>query len=384
MFFSEDDLRPWGDENAKAYMGRTPSLWHSVEVFKKEIGQNFTQGVQGWWFDFSFKWFHDPAWWRLFKRFNELFELSMRVERDTDSDQLILMDQHSYFYTYWNNRLYRNLVHRQMIQEMGRLGATGDQMMHDDIGLPGTLDKKLYIFLNAFHLTDAERRRIEQLKGGGRTLLFFYAQGLVNSDRKPGVSADHVSELTGIRMRSMSDDVVAYATMMPGEHPIQTPFVSGLTFGQHLRRVNIDTVPPGVEISPVIVPDDKEAQVLAWYRWKHDPEPAMAVKDFGDWRSVYCGTLEIPASLLRSVARWAGCHLYLDTDDVVYSSKRWLIVHNCTGPAPKTIRLKRPSAVYNAWTGKRISGKTKEFTVKLKPYETGMYFLGDSMKMKKS
>jgi len=103
------------------------------------------------------------------------------------------------------------------------------------------------------------------------------------------------------------------------------------------------------------------------------------VKDFGDWRSVYIGTIQIPAVLLRSIARWAGCHLYLDTDDVVYSSRRWLVVHNATETGEKTIRLRRPSGVFNAWTGKRLAKRAKEFTVRLKRFETGIYFLGDSM-----
>jgi hypothetical protein len=43
-------------------------------------------------------------------------------------------------------------------------------------------------------------------------------------------------------------------------------------------------------------------------------KPGLAVKNMGTWTSIYCAAPNIPAPVLRGMARFAGVHLYNDTD----------------------------------------------------------------------
>ena len=381
VFFSEDDLRPaWPVRDARAErsvrrLGGT-SLPKSLEIFKREIMQNVVGGVQGWWYDFHYRWYERPAYWRLFERFNELFDLSFRHDRRKHAQIAIVFDEESHRYFAPTNRINRSLYHRQMINEMGRLGASADMIMHDDLGDAKLPEYKLYVFLNCFRLTTRERRAIEKLKRGGRTLLFFYGAGYVNDDRRDALSVANMRGLTGIAFREIDEDRVPLVTMAEGAHPLQRSLSPGAAFGAHWRLIPGHGFPPAYRVSPLFAVDDDEAEVLGYYCYQHDVEPALAVKEFDDWRSIYTGTIQAPASLLRAAARLAGCHLYVDTDDVFYASRKFLVIHESAGPGPRRIELPRAETVWDVFTGKRVCRRARSFDIDLGEHQTRAFFLG--------
>ncbi len=387
VFFSEDDLRPaWPVKDLRAessvrHYGGGISLGESIEVFKKEILQNVVNGVQGWWYDFHFRWYDRPQYWKLFAHLNRIHRLSFEHDRRKASEIAIVFDEESHDYFAPNNRICRNLYHRQMINEMGRLGATADMIMHDDLGHADLPDYKLYVFLNCFRLTTRERRAVEAIKKKGRTLLFFYGAGYINDSRTPALSVRNMQALTGIRFKEVEADVVPLVTMESGEHALQKALPPGFAFGQQFRTMDHGGFPPAYQVGPLFAVDDAKADVLGYYAYQHDPVPAMAARDFGDWRSVYTGTIQMPAAFIRAVARWAGCHLYLDTDDVVYASRKFLTVYATAGAGRREIRLPRPETVWDLFSGKRVCRASRTFSVDLGKNETGGWFLGDDMRL---
>ncbi len=387
VFFSEDDLRPaWpvkdrrAEQSVRRYGGGFPRA-EVLEVFKKEILQNVICGVQGWWYDFHYRWYDRPEYWRLFDRLNRVFALSFRHDRRKDAEIAIVFDEDSHRYFAPDNRVCRNLYHRQMIAEMGRLGASADQIMHDDLGHGDLPDYKLYIFLNCFRLTGRERRAIDRLKGRGRTLLFFYGAGYINDDRRPALSTDHMRALTGISFREVAENRVPLVTLGAYDHPLCRELPGGLTFGQHTRMLDNYGFPPAYAVGPLFIVDDPAANVLGHYCFQHDPLPAFAVKEFGAWRSIYSGAIQLPAAVIRAAARLAGCHLYLDSDDVVYAGRKFLAVYATAGDGRRTIRLRRPETVWDVFTGKKICSHEREFSVDLRRNQTAGFFLGPRLEL---
>jgi len=58
-----------------------------------------------------------------------------------------------------------------------------------------------------------------------------------------------------------------------------------------------------------------------------------------------------PADLLRGIARRAGCHLFSDSDDIIYANRSFLAIH--TGTAGKrTFHLRRKADVVDVFSGK--------------------------------
>jgi hypothetical protein len=102
----------------------------------------------------------------------------------------------------------------------------------------------------------------------------------------------------------------------------------------------------------------------------------MGVKEFGDWRSVYIAAPNIPASILRGLARYAGVHLYSEAGDVLYASRELLALHTLRG-GERLLRLPHTvEAVYDLFGKKSVAEDTDHFRVVLPKMSTSVYYTG--------
>lgn len=103
--------------------------------------------------------------------------------------------------------------------------------------------------------------------------------------------------------------------------------------------------------------------------------PAFAVKRMRDWTSVWCGVPNMPACLLRNIAKFAGVHIYTEGDDVVYASNSLFAVH-ARYSGERIIHLPRPCTVVDPFTDNTIAKGVQSFTVALRRGQTGLWLLG--------
>ncbi len=113
--------------------------------------------------------------------------------------------------------------------------------------------------------------------------------------------------------------------VVPGNHPVVAEIEDrhAVAFIPYSYDLSVQLHPP--EIGPVFYVDDADATALAAYP---DGKVAVAARDFGDWRSVYCAVPRMDTAWLRGVARWANVHLYCDEDIVLKADSRLLMLHN--------------------------------------------------------
>jgi hypothetical protein len=102
----------------------------------------------------------------------------------------------------------------------------------------------------------------------------------------------------------------------------------------------------------------------------------LIVQEFDDWTSVYSAAPHVPAQALRSMARRAGVHLYLDSVDVVYANASVLAVHALEA-GDKHLRLPRNADVRDAMSGEPLATDASELTVTMRAGETRLLYLGD-------
>lgn len=105
-------------------------------------------------------------------------------------------------------------------------------------------------------------------------------------------------------------------------------------------------------VGPVFFANDPNATVLGTLR--EGGEAAFTLRDHGEWRSLYLSMLNFGPGLFRNIARFAGAHVWCDSDDVIYANRSILCLHTATGGS-KTIQLPRPAYVTDLWTGERSS-----------------------------
>jgi hypothetical protein len=93
--------------------------------------------------------------------------------------------------------LFNALLTAQKQWEFAFMGAPWDPYLLSDMGNPNLRDYKLYIFLNTFHATPAQREAVHQrLKRNGATAVWVYAPGYIQNN----VSVDNIEALTGIQV----------------------------------------------------------------------------------------------------------------------------------------------------------------------------------------
>jgi hypothetical protein len=114
---------------------------------------------------------------------------------------------------------------------------------------------------------------------------------------------------------------------------------------------------------------DSAAEPLA--RFVAGGAVAVAAKKTVDGTSVYAGLLQLPAGLLRSLARRAGVHLYSEDDDVVMAGNGFVAIH-ASAAGTKTLRLPEPGALTDAVTGEDLP-PADSFTFAMQQGDTRLF-----------
>ena len=240
---------------------------------------------------------------------------------------------------------YRGLVNRFLLREgLPYLGAPFDVYLSGDLCHPDLPEYKLYLFLNPSYFTEAERAAIDGLKRDGKTLAWFYAPGYV-TDR--GLSLDAMKRTCGLDIRIKEGAYeIPKMTYVEG-----SPLSEGLV-GTSLALCNWDCL-QGVspdEISPIFHADEATTKAAGRYA---DGRIAYGERDFGTWRSVWCGVPNFDLQAMVRLARHAGVHLYAEAPIVLNADNRVMMVHNGY-EKPRTVRIRLPR---RARVGDLESGK---------------------------
>jgi hypothetical protein len=99
------------------------------------------------------------------------------------------------------------------------------------------------------------------------------------------------------------------------------------------------------------------------------------------WVSVYLATPNVPAPVLRGIARFAGVHLYSEDGDVLYATPDLLGVHTVAGGA-RTFRLPcRVEVIYDLFNARVVAEDATQFEVRLPPASTALYYTGKAERL---
>lgn len=183
---------------------------------------------------------------------------------------------------------------------LGECGVAYDLYSIGDIENIENDSYKLYIFLNQYDLPDATMEYIyNKVKKSGKTILWMYAPGYVNQ----GVlSGKRLSQIVG--MNIISNDVQPGRLLYKKEcvdYPLAAPYFSVF---------------------------DNTVNILSCFE---NGTVAAAWKEIEGYKSVYVATCNLPAELLRDIAKIAGVFVYSDVNKVyVYPNSNSIGVYNGT------------------------------------------------------
>ena len=341
-------LKPKPDRRAFA---KTPE--HSKAFLYREFGNTVTHGVGLWYMDLNGGWFRDPSLVETVGRMTKWSHVSMSHSRRRNAQVAVISAPESEFYLGYretpDNEIGFGLYHDQM-EELYRTGAPFDWYLIDDLEAIKTRDYRVYIFLDCFYLTDAQRKTIKQLQSNHRALVWFYAPGYASQEN---LSQQRMEDLTGFRFE-------------------QTPqgTLKGNLAGTQ-REYGIDKTQRSIF---TVLPEDGVRQ-LAMGVGELKNKIVLAERTRDGWTSLFSSVTGVPSDLLGKVYARAGVHRYIESDDPISANESWLMIHTRTA-GTKHVRLpSRCKKVTEITTERVVAENADHFSMELPQFSTAVFLL---------
>lgn len=377
IYICEDDSRthrckPWMQRDAMALY----SIEDSITTLKRDFARDICEDIQGWWFDMGGDWYKDRDILELFARQQRIAHFAYSLERTKKNDIALIYDAESVHYVSQSTSQLVTDFYRT--SDLGRIGAPVDYYFHNDMARSDMPDYKLYIMLNCYYLTDAEREAIHaKAQKNGAVVLWLYAPGFIDPDAETVMSVDNVSRTVGMKLGFIENTFFPHFRVDPASHPALTLASATRRYGVIDRDVHSNvwigaTVLPPVYANPGFYIDDTEATILG--RYCCDGRPAMAMTERNGFKSIYCAAHVLRSDMLASIANYAGCHLFTQTDDVLYANENFVAIH-ASSDGRKTIRFKEVCSPFEVYERRYYGKNVNEIELDMKLGETKMWSL---------
>lgn len=237
------------------------------------------------------------------------------------------------------------------LSRLSRIGSPFDVLLAEDLASHAG-DYKLYVFLGCFRQDRDFAQTVERLKSRPCTLLWTYAPGYID-----GIDAavGNMERLTGFAFAELD-----------GERESLAKFVG--------KDVTMGT--PDVKAAPLFSPTGAD-KVLATYA--EGGEPAVAMKRTGEATSVYSGVWLYSLDFLRSIARKAGVHSYVETDDPVEANDVLFLLHARTMGRKRVTLPRKVAVVTDVFSGKVVGRNCDSFEFESPLHETSLFYFGSDV-----
>ena len=349
VYVAEYEARTWLNpryDKEFFYIARSRTPGEAVNYLKRNFACAVTHNTHEELADLGGGWYDHP---QIMNSIGRLARLAADPtwSRTPVSQIALFLDETAYFYQdeVHDVDLNKSLIFDSM-PEYFHIGAPIDIYLFSDLTdgyVP--LDRyKLIVLLNPWHVSDQQRDFIKtKVQRAGRWMLSYYAPGFLG---KMESGTERIRDLIGINVKM---------DVKPG---LLTLTSNGKTFGTKK------------EIAPVFYSDDPQSEVLA--RQSGSDRPAVSAKRFDKWTSVYSSVPVLPADLLRRLAKNAGVHLYVESDDLIYATQGFLAIF-AGEDGSKRLRLPKACDLYDPYDKKMDARGTREFALEMKKGDTKLW-----------
>ena len=372
LWIVEDDSRlnlqmQAGKQEDNAAVGWTRNYQQSVEQLKRNFSYILSKGMGISFYNLMWNFTDDDQYYGAIGQMYAEMEASLCLVSQSTADIAVFVDGESHMLIPYeeevaNSVLYVSVV-KEQLEELGHIGAGYDMYLLDDLKDGLVPEHRINIFLATTLITEEERSAIEsQLQKNGNILVWIFTDGISDGNT---TDIALMESLTGMELSLLSTQ----------RQHTSTAKISNtnhwLTDGMYWNQ------PYGVEsydkLSPLIGITDSAATALAYH--SGTAKVALAVKDMGDWTSVYSAIPNLPQSLFRNMLRYTGGHIYTGSpSDVVYANSDYVALHSIFA-GERTIELPQKATVYDVFSGKVIATGCSSFTVTLSGKETRLFRL---------
>ncbi|MBS7298944.1 MAG: hypothetical protein KIG65_07680 [Eubacteriales bacterium] len=381
MFVVEDDTRTHADPTEYCHVYDLFGIEDDIDVLKRNFGRNICDDLQGWWFDQLWgggRYKFDETY-ALFNEQSKIAEEAYSLDRAKKHEIAFIYDEESVHMI--APKSLHDTVEYMRNYEVARIGAGVDQYYHNDMSNPDMPDYKLYVFFNVYSLSNEEREAIKaKLRKNNATAMFMYGNGVINFDAEQRFSTANMTDLMGMEIE-MENNVRVPLFRKEGDHEAAKDMEKGRSYGDLDRHIRLSAV--GMNdweignyergyLAPCFSTKEGEGEVIA--RFRETGKPAMTINECDGYKAVFCGTKVVRAAVIRSIARYAGCHIWEDGDDVLFQNDNYVTIH-ASSAGEKTIHLPRKCTPYEVYEKKNYGENTDTIKVDMYFGETKMFRL---------
>lgn len=379
LWLNEGDYRsPLSFGTASAAAGEPPIDAASMrEILRREFARGAIFNYPTYLMDFGQNWFYEPSILNGIKEINRADAAIRAVGLKRHAEIAVVTDQESQLYS----NFYSNPAEYMLKGVLDRIGTGWNFYELTDFLKSEALSKyRFVIFLNIRALSNPEREAINRLKRDGRTILWMHDPGVTDLSEQGHTAEKLASDLIGMKLRTgpkpteivIQEKGFKRANLLP---PGKTKEAVEGEEAVLFQQVSPSDAAVGRSIgnlpSPLYCADERAISLA------ESPEghAHLAIRDLPGWTSVYTSFCRLDPSILRQLARRAGCFIYNDSDDVFFGGGNFIALH-ASEDGEKKLTFPSPTGVYDVFEHKTISKSTAELLIPMKRGETRFLYLG--------
>ena len=344
-------------------------------IFWRNFADGFTRGYNSSWnlVDRG-DWLNNNGPQKTIQRIVETVRESINWPHETMPGIAMIIDDSAVLETNGSGNFHNEAVMWGWKMGLRRCGVPLRIYLFEDLALDNFPKHRVFYFPNLYRVDDA---RLELLKKkvfrDGNVVVWGPGSGISNGKN---ISPESAAKLTGFNFEMYPVNNQRRIIITNFEHSIT-------------RDLEADTIYGGsLSYGPILLPEDGIELGMAWVPWGM-PRIGLALKEFGkgasngrniknfgegDYASVFTIAVQLPAGLWRNIARYAGAHVYCESNDILMADKSIVGLHSVkTGQ--KKITLPGKYRVTDIITGKVYSKKTRKINFDLKAPETRVFLL---------
>lgn len=368
LWLSEDDTKTYlapAAQDPDDFNPRLADRFATEQAQARSIGRALATNTGVGWMDlWGEGWLDDEGLWERIGAFADNLGRQQQTPSATRTpDVIALIDEKSLLHIQKGEPFFRKLTNglRDTLQ---RSGASYGLYLQSDVLAPDfPTDARLYLFLTPFRLTAEQRGAIKtKLQRDNKTLAWLYAPGACEERPTGGSGMEEVAAgVVGITLRPQAWNSEVGSRILDAGHPLT-------------ERLGTRDLGTRERLNPSFYVDDPGATVLAEYQGSG--LPSLAVRNVGNWKSVFVGDPTLPLELLRGICRYAGVPLYASAgEDIVTVGNGWVTVH-AVRDGQRTLRLPSSQAIYDVQERRVVAEDTREYRYFLRTGMTRIFCVG--------
>ncbi len=311
-------------------------------------------------------WLDDETIWSQIAVFVSRYKAQLdRRKHSRIPDVVALIDERSLLHVQKNEQFLRRLTSglRDSLQRAGV--SFGVYLQSDILSDTFPVEAKLYLFMTPYRLnTELQAAVKEKLQNSGKTLAWIYAPG--SCEERPsigGAMEETATSTIGIALRQQEWHSEIGSRIVDTHH-VLTDRLSGREVGVRER------------LNPSFYVDDPDSTTLAEYQGSG--LPSIAVKNCGDWKSVFVGDPYVSVDLLRGICRYAGVHVWTPQgDDIIDIGNGYVTIH-AVKEGHRLLRLPDATGLYDVNDSRHIADEIREHRFFLRSGETRSFCVGSA------